>query len=185
MDKPKYFDDADKLFSSLPNLPPPVEKPVLVLLCGLPGTGKTYFAQKLIKRVPAVILESDSLRRILTSIPDYSQSESTRLFSAIHFLSQKLLKTGHSVIIDATNLIEKQRRHFYDIAASARAKLVIVRIDAPVGIVQNRLKKRKEMSVSRSDADWGVYLEMAESFDKIKRKHYSVDTSVDYTEIQS
>jgi predicted kinase len=181
VEKSKDLSDVDKLYSSLENLPKAIPNPVLVLVSGLPGTGKTYFSKQLLERLPFVILESDVLRRVLNPNPNHSKPESARLFIAIHLLCERLLREGHSVIVDATNLTEKNRQYFYDISDRTGIKLIIVQVNAPPLVVKGRLDKRGKESDNNSDADWKVYSRMRKSVDKIKRKHYSVDTSVDYT----
>jgi predicted kinase len=183
VEKTQPLSDTDKLYASLKDLPEPVANPVLVGVSGLPGTGKTYFSKKLSDRLPFITLESDVLRRVLNPSPNHSKSESSRLFNAIHILCEKLLKRGFSVIVDATNLTEKHRQYFYDISDRLGLKLVLVQVEAPSSVVKERLYKRTDDAGSNSDADWKVYLRMRHTVDKIKRKHYSVDTSVDYTRI--
>jgi predicted kinase len=181
MRKSEHKNDTDKLYASLGELPQAVKNPALVLVSGLPGTGKTYFSKQLLERLPFVILESDYLRRALNQSPTHSRSESARLFIAIHLLCERLLREGHSVIVDATNLTEKNRQYFYDISDRTGIKLIIVQVNAPPLVVKGRLDKRGKEPDNNSDADWKVYSRMRKSVDKIKRKHYSVDTSVDYT----
>jgi predicted kinase len=183
VEKSKILSDADKLYASLGKLPEPVPNPVLVLVSGLPGTGKTHFSKELSKILPFVTLESDVLRRVLNKNPDHSKPESKRLFSAIHSLCERLLSEGSSVIADATNLTEKHRQHFYDISDRTGVKLVIAQITAAPQIVKGRLEKREKEFINNSDADWQVYKRMEKSVDKIRRKHYSLDTSVDYSNI--
>jgi 2-phosphoglycerate kinase len=43
-------EDVMKLKSSLGTLLPPVKKPFLMVVCGLPGTGKSYVSGILAKR---------------------------------------------------------------------------------------------------------------------------------------
>src|SRR3972149_825639 len=100
---------VEELKQALAPLPEPMAKPVLVVISGLPGTGKSYFSRKLAERLPCVILESDALRKRLFSSPDYSAAESQYLFSACHRLIEELLKSGISVVLDATNLVEGHR----------------------------------------------------------------------------
>jgi len=175
--------DVEKLFNSLGALPEAVDKPVFIVVSGLPGTGKSYFSQRLAERLPVVILESDALRRVLYPVPDYSQQESAHLFRATHLLIEKLLKRGISLILDATNLAERHREWLYHIAERVKAKLIMVRVEAPPHLVRERLKSRPGEANSISDADWEVYRKMRQSVETIRRRHYVADTSRDISPV--
>jgi len=175
--------DVQRLTDSLGHMPEPVVKPVFIVVSGLPGTGKSYFCNKLAERLSFIILESDALRRVLFSPPRYSLAESSRLFRAIHRLIESLLKKGISLILDATNLSERYRERLYSIADRSDVKLILVRVEAPPEVVQARLKARQENPKNKSDADWEVYQRMKPSVQKIQRNHYAVDTSRDITPV--
>ena len=174
-----FATDVERLMESLGQLPEPATNPVLVAVSGLPGTGKSYFSAKLAEKLPFVILESDTLRKVLFSPPAYTARESAYLFQAIHSLIERLLKKGISLILDATNLSEAHREELDHIAEKLDAKLVIVRVEAPPEIVQARLRARVGNRYSQSDADWSVYKKMKPYVEEIRRKHYAVDTSRD------
>lgn len=176
-------DDIARLVESLGQLPEPVAKPVLVAVSGLPGTGKSYFCSQLAERLPLAILESDALRKVLFATPGYSAQESTQLFRAIHYLIEKLLKKGISLILDATNLSEPHREYLYSIAERLGVKLILVRVEAPAEVVRQRLENRLADSGGKSDADWTVYQRMKSSAQKISRQHYAADTSRDITPV--
>ncbi len=150
---------------------------------GLPGTGKSYFCGKLAERLPFAILESDALRKVLFSPPSYSPEESSHLFRAVHRLIGRLLEKGIPLILDATNLTEQHREYLYSIADHLDVKLVLVRVEAPPQVVRGRLKSRLEDSGNKSDADWAIYQKMKHTAQKIRRKHYAVDTSLDVTPV--
>jgi predicted kinase len=171
--------DVERLTESLGQLPDLVAKPVFVAVIGLPGAGKSYFCSKLAERLPFVVLESDALRKVLFSPPSYSAEESQRLFRAVHLLIERLLKKGVSLILDATNLSERNREYLYNIADRLDVKLILVRVEAPPQVVRQRLESRVENSENKSDADWLTYQRMISSVEKIRRKHYAVDTSRD------
>lgn len=175
--------DVERLTESLGPLPEPVADPVLVAVSGLPGTGKSYFCSRLADRLPFIVLESDSLRKVLFSPPAYTSEENSHLFRAIHILIGRLLKKGISLILDATNLSERNREYLYNIADRLGIKLVLVRVEAPSQVVAGRLKSRQEDPMNKSDAGWAVYRKMESSVQKIKRKHYAVDTSRDITPV--
>ena len=183
MKQPQLVADVERLAESLGELPEPVAEPVFIVVSGLPGTGKSYFCGRLAERLPYAILESDALRQALFPSPSYSAGESSYLFKAIHLLTHELLKRGISLILDATNLSERYREHLYSIADRLEVKLILVRVEAPPSVVQERLKARSKNLEDKSDADWGVYQKMRRSVEKISRKHYAVDTSRDITPV--
>jgi predicted kinase len=171
--------DVKRLAKGLGPLPGCTPTPALIVLVGLPGTGKSFFSARLAQRMEAAILESDALRKALFSSPSYSWEESAYLFSVIHKLIEQLLRQGMSVILDATNLAESAREHLYEIAERCKARLILVRTTAPPGLVHARLDGRGATHASRSDADWSVYQKMAHGVERIRRPHFTVDTSRD------
>jgi len=175
--------DVERLSKSLGKFPEPAAEPALIVVSGLPGTGKTYLCSKLAERLPFVILESDALRKSLFAAPSYSARESFQLFRAVHRLINRLLEKGISLILDATNLSERNREYLYSIADRLDVKLVLVRVEASPEVVRQRLEERKEGSGSNSDADWGIYRKMRSSVQRIRRNHYAVDTSRDITPV--
>ena len=177
--------DAYKLRAYLPELPEPVIKPVLIIISGLPGTGKSHFSRQLANKLPSLILESDYLRKKLFTSPTYTSSENQRLFSACHFLIEEFLKSGITVIFDATNLIEHNREVLYRIADRAQVKPIVVQVDAPRHIVQKRLSARTETPNPKenSDANWQTYEVMKQQAQKIRRNFFIVDTSKDISPV--
>ncbi len=173
--------DVKQLMDSLGRLPEPTASPTLIIVSGLPGSGKSYFSRRLAERLPFPIIESDAMRQMLSPTPNYSQAESERLFRACHALISDLLRKGISLIFDATNLIENHREQLYRIAERADAKLVLVRVEAPPELVRQRLERRQTEpdQNDKSDADWKVYQKMTVTAEKIRRNHFAVDTSKD------
>ncbi len=182
MDNSGVEADVRRLVASLGELPGPEAKPAFIVISGLPGTGKTYLSRRLAERLPYPVLESDALRKQLFPTPTYSVIESGLLFRAIHKLIENLLGKGIPVILDATNLTERYRERLYNIAEKRNARLILVGVKAPPEIVRERLKNRViKNNGDKSDADWEVYQKLSATAEKIRRRHYAVDTSQDIT----
>ncbi len=81
--------------------------------------------------------------------------------------------------MDATNLAERHRRLLYDIAGRTGARLVLVHVVAPPEVVKTRLEARA--AAAASDADWEVYRKLKLTAERIRRPHFTVDTSRDIT----
>lgn len=171
----------DRLRESLGPFPEPVVEPPLVMVSGLPGTGKSYFCRRLLERLDAVWVESDSLRKALFPKPTHTAQESARLFPLIHRLIDELLGRGMPVVYDATSLAEHHREYLYNIARRHGARLILVRVEAPAETVRQRLQQRAAGAVNNDapDADWQVYQHMKRSVQPIRRSHFAVDTSRD------
>jgi len=175
--------DVERLTQCLGQFSDAVAEPAFIAVSGLPGTGKSYFCNRLAERMPFLILESDTLRKVLFPSPSYTPQESSRLFRAVHLLIERLLKKGVSLILDATNLSERYREHLYSITDRLGVKLILVRVEAPPEVVYERLRARRENPENKSDAGWEVYQRMKPSVQKIHRNYYAVDTSRDITPV--
>ena len=162
-------------------LPQKVPQPALIMVCGLPGTGKSYFSGKLSERTPSITIQTDMIRRTLFKPPSYSPQESYIVYSVAHSLIDYFLVNGYIVIFDATNLTESNRQKVYAIAERNKAKLLIVWIDAPAEVVRARLQARADglFPHDLSEADWAVYEKLSQTVEPIKRNHFTVDSSVD------
>lgn len=173
-----------KIEELLPNTEETTAWPVLIMLCGLPATGKSYLARRLIEQMPFVLIETDFVRKTLFPSPSYSAQESGLVHRVCHALMEKLLRRGTRVIFDATNLFQFHREKVYRLARSAAAKLVIVQTVAPETVVRERLEKRKVARDSDdiSDATWAIYKRMASTQQPIGHPHLTVDTSADLRE---
>jgi hypothetical protein len=172
--------EVNKLKEAL-TFPEPRARPFLIVISGLPGTGKSYLALELAERLPCTVVESDAMRKVLFPHPCYSAGESQHLFQVLHLLIEELLSRGIPVILDATNLVEHHREHLYRIADRLGLKLIIVKVEAQAEVVQQRLQRRAQVidAGNKSDADWAVYQRMKPKAEQIRRQHFVVDTTRD------
>ena len=162
-------------------LPPPSATPGLVILCGLPGTGKSHFARELAARAPFIWLSSDRTRKLLVARPQYSRREHRRVFAAMHVLTRGYLRDGYSVVFDATNLNENVRAPLYAVAAEAGIDPLIIRFTAARALVRQRLAARASgaADAAQSDADWRIYSLMAAADQPVPHPHILAQTPED------
>jgi predicted kinase len=170
---------ASRVSAILDSIDPGVTsaRPALYLLSGLPGAGKSTFARTLASRTGAVVLESDYLRALLFGLPVHSQRESGLLFSAMRAATRILLQRGCSVIIDATNVTESDRRPFYQLADRAGVAFFVIAVEAPPDIIGARLERRARGPNGYAFADAAVYHRMKGRVENITRPHMRIDTS--------
>ncbi|MCC6381013.1 MAG: ATP-binding protein [Dehalococcoidia bacterium] len=126
----------------------------LVLLSGYPGAGKTTFARALCARTGAAHLESDAIRREIAPQPAYTPAEHGRVFAQVEGRAEALLGAGRPVVVDATNLLGKDRRRFVRLARRLGVPFLAVRLVAPEEEIRRRLRRPR---AGASQADGRVF----------------------------
>ncbi len=114
-------------------------EPALILLSGLPGSGKTTFAQRLGACFQLRHIESDGIRLAIAPTPTFTFEESGRVFARVEGEARSALQAGGHALIDATNLTRRDRKRFVKLAQQLGAKLIAVRLVAPEETIRARL----------------------------------------------
>ena len=129
--------------------------PRLLAVGGLSGSGKTTLALKLapeIGRTPgAVVVRSDVERKRLTGIAleermpagSYSPESSARVYAALLSRAERVLRAGHSVVLDAVFAREDERRAAEALAAKVGVPFEGIWLDVPKDVAQARVAARK------------------------------------------
>jgi predicted kinase len=101
-------------------------KPVLIVLYGYPGSGKTYFSRQLVDEVNIAHLQADRIRSEVFDKPAYSQEEDNVVFRIMNYLTEEFLSTGLSVVYDTNAMRISQRKALNEVAKKAKALEVTV-----------------------------------------------------------
>ena len=88
---------------------------MIIVICGLPGTGKTFLANKLSSYVNATVLSTDKIRKELFEKPSYTPWERTLIYDVLFLLAKYLHSSGISCILDGTFNMEKSRSEVKEI----------------------------------------------------------------------
>jgi predicted kinase len=111
-----------------------VTRPKVILIVGLPGSGKSTYAKQ--QRWP--VLASDEIRRILLD-DARDQSANRSIFALLRHMLRKRLELRRPVTcIDATNLTSYERRPYIKTAQLYGADIEAVYLDVPIEICHAR-----------------------------------------------
>jgi len=151
--------------------------PCLVLMSGLPGSGKSTIARGLARPIHALVHRSDVRRKSLLETPAPIPKESgfsqglyspdrieltyaNLLESTLHDLS-----LGRSVIVDATFSKRDRREEFIRVAGELSVPTYVVETFASEEATRDRLLQRAEDRHEPSSADFSVYLEARQRYE--------------------
>ena len=75
---------------------------MIVLVCGLPGVGKTSISNELAKLTTWTVLSTDKIRKELLPNPMYSTEEKGLIYDVLMPIAKYLHYSGANCILDAT-----------------------------------------------------------------------------------
>jgi aminoglycoside phosphotransferase family enzyme/predicted kinase len=144
----------------------PARRPCLVLVGGLPGTGKTTLARGLAERAGFIVFRSDVVRKELAGLPPeqpgppelYAPDWTGRVYDECLRRAERSVFDGQRVIVDASFHREDDRRRFLDAARAWGVAGLFLHCDADPAVVADRLQRRRG---DASDADERVYSQMS------------------------
>ena len=156
-------------------LAPPRRRPRLLMVGGLPGTGKSTVARQLKARGWIdQIIDTDQVRKELAGVDDadssaddfeggiYTAEWTRKTYDACLERARRALERGRRVAVDASFRSEKQRERFIDAGLELGIPPVFVECALPANVVRRRLRDRHD---DISDADTTIYENMKRNWE--------------------
>lgn len=132
-------------------------KPVMILLYGFPGSGKTYFARNLSEEMECAVVHSDRIRHELFEEPRFDDQEDSIIRHLMRYMSEEFLSAGVSVVYDTNAMRKSQRHELRELARKKNAKTVLVWFQVDADTCFNRLRTRdRRTSDDKFAADYTV-----------------------------
>lgn len=147
---------------------------MLVVITGLPGSGKTTVADSLSKEINAIVLSTDKIRKNMFKNPVYNENDKRVVYNELFSRAREYLSSGKNVILDGTFYTKSLRDKAKEVGASVSEKVIFIYCETPEQILKERITKRKDKF---SDADFSVYLKIKEVFEDFEEEVIIVDTS--------
>ena len=153
--------------------------PSLVLLSGLPASGKSTVAGTLAGRVGAAYVSSDAVRKRLAGIDPreratdafrtglYDPAMTARTYEELRRRAAAQLDAGRAVVLDATHASAEQRAAALALATERGVPALIAELRLPDETARARIAGRRDDPLRTSDATWEVYERQRAAFEPV------------------
>jgi aminoglycoside phosphotransferase family enzyme/predicted kinase len=149
----------------------------LILVGGLPGTGKSTLAMGLADRLGWNVLRSDEVRKDLAGVPHterskakfreglYGSDATATTYRELLDRARRLLELGEPVLLDASWTDRRYREAAARVARETTSVLVELECHAPPEVAAERLRERSRTRADASDATPAISEAMAATAD--------------------
>jgi uncharacterized protein len=151
-------DGFDRYWSLAQSLAQPAQAPLLILVSGYSGSGKSTVAQILVECIGGVRLRADVERkRLFAHALDqpnllYSEATSDKTYEKLAEISQMLLRNNISVIVDASFLEQRHIDRFSALCSSPDWRSSAILCEASPVLMKARIVRRLKDGNDPSDA---------------------------------
>lgn len=161
------------------------QKPRLLLMHGVSGSGKSTVAAALADELGGIRLRSDVERKRLFGLaPDarseeedkaalYGEDASARTLDRLLELAAALLDLQHTVLLDATFIARQWREPFFALAKDKGVPLAIIDCQASLPTLRERLQRRQARADDASEAGVEVMERQLESVEAFSAEELS------------
>lgn len=173
---------------ALGELAPPAERPALVLVAGLPGTGKSHLAAELERAANLQWIRADVVRKELAGLDPFASGRTAiegglytpewndRTYGECLVRAERILARGGRALVDASFKEERRRREFVALARRMGVPVRILVCRAPAEVVRARLLERGR---DPSDADWTIFEHARRTWDPLVGPTLEVAATID------
>ncbi|MGA2367084.1 MAG: AAA family ATPase [Dehalococcoidia bacterium] len=168
------------------------KRPVVIVVTGLIGSGKTTTATEVGRGLSYTVLSSDIIRKELAGVPAterhydefdkelYSPESTRKTYEEMFRRARGLLAVGRSVVLDASFKKRSDRLAAQELARSAGAGFLIIECTADDETIKGWLEDRQRKG-SVSDGRWEIYADLKKEFEKVDKvtpaNHLILDTN--------
>ncbi len=140
---------------------------MILIVFGLPATGKTYLSEKAAEELDAVHLNTDIIRKKLNLQGQYDEHSKQIVYDEL--LKEMVYHTqnNQNVIVDGTFQKEKHRKQYMQKAQEIKQNLFFVELRAKEETIKNRMKSDRK----HSEADFDVYQNIKRTFESMNKPH--------------
>ncbi|MGM0666285.1 MAG: AAA family ATPase [Bacteroidota bacterium] len=140
---------------------------MIIIIFGLPGTGKSYLARRLASRTGAVWLNTDIVRKEMGKHGQYDAETNSRVYKELLKRTSGAARAEDDVLVDGTFRKKHYRDKFKKEAARVGEKVLFVEMKASEDTVKERMKNDRHYS----EAGYDEYLMIRDKFEDMEEEH--------------
>jgi predicted kinase len=146
----------------------------IVIVFGLPGSGKSYFASQLANSINARYVNSDQLRKKMFESRTYSEEEKLSVYEEMLSIVKGLLAEYKNVVLDATFYKDEVRTKFLK-ELTGKAEIFFIEVWADESLIKERLKQKRP----DSEADFATYEKVKKQWEPMIGDHLILQSTND------
>ena len=150
---------------------------MIVIVFGLPGSGKSYFASRFAKAINAEYINSDRVRKEMFQKRVYSDGEKKAVYDKMLDRMKESSKQKKNLVLDGTFHKKNIRKMFVE-QMKGHGGLLFIEIQADEKIIRERLKKERPYS----EADLEVYQLIRKQNEPLAEPHLILKSTDDNIE---
>ena len=151
---------------------------MLIIMTGLPGTGKSTVAAALAREIGADVLSTDRIRGEGRRRPGFSKGEKGGVYERMFGRAEGRLRAGRNVILDATFYLASLRARARVVARRAGACAFVLEVVSPERVVRERMARRLRPAKSAfRPAGYAVHGYFLKSYEPVRGRHLFLDTA--------
>jgi len=152
--------------------------PTLIVLSGLPGSGKSTVAEGLSRTLSIPLFSVDPIEAAMWRGGLSKDQTGIAAYDVAIALADEHLRLGHSVIVDAVNPVEAPRAAWRSLAAKYRAEMKIIEcVCADEAVHRQRIEARVRNIAGMPEVTWARVQRRRAEYEAWTDARLTLDTS--------
>jgi predicted kinase len=145
---------------------------MMIIVFGLPGTGKSTFARALASQRASTHLNTDVIRSQAGLRGQYDAATKAKVYQLLFENTEQLIKEKKEVILDGTFYTAALRKPYQALAIQYQQPLIWIQTTASEATVRERVSKKRVFS----EADFAVYQKVKAAFEPLEEEVLTLTT---------
>ena len=124
-------------------------KPHIIIMVGIPGSGKSFFAEQFATTFNAPMVSTDKIRDNIFEKPNFSKPEEDIVNKVALYQLGEILKSGRTIVFDGSTGSRSERDYISKTSRTASYEPLFVWVQTELATAKSRTLKSKTDKLSR------------------------------------